>query len=305
MSQQQKEKRILLISFAMGLIFALAEFIFAIYSHSQSAMMDAAYDTSELVFIVLILFLTPLFYKPISEKRPYGFSQVESIFLVIKGFMMLSVTFSLSAAVIETALTGGAQVDAVQVSLFQLGLGIASIIIFAIMKYFNRSVSSPTVKAEILGWKQDILYSGGMSIAFFASIFLEKTQFAFISPYFDQIVTLLIVIFTVPDSIKMIWSAMKDVFLFSPDESTVSQIKDVCADVLKKYSFEPVFYDITRTGRRLWVTVYFEISGNFMNMENLRKASDQVNRVLGEHFENYLCELVVVPNSEEKIEINA
>ena len=62
---------------------------------------------SELVFIALLLFLTPLFHKPMSEKHPYGYFQVESIFVIIKGVMMLSVTFGISADVIGSALTGG------------------------------------------------------------------------------------------------------------------------------------------------------------------------------------------------------
>ena len=101
---EKTEKTILLISFTAGLLMAIAELIFAVYSHSQSSLMDAVYDGVELIFIALILFLTPLFHKPISEKRPYGFFQIESIFLLIKGFMMLSVTLSVSMGIIESAL---------------------------------------------------------------------------------------------------------------------------------------------------------------------------------------------------------
>lgn len=61
---ERSEKRILLISFLSGLAFAIAEFIFSIYSRSHSALTDAVYDMSELVFIALLLFLTPLFHKP-------------------------------------------------------------------------------------------------------------------------------------------------------------------------------------------------------------------------------------------------
>ena len=60
---ERSEKRILLISFLSGLAFAIAEFIFSIYSRSHSALTDAVYDMSELVFIALLLFLTPLFHK--------------------------------------------------------------------------------------------------------------------------------------------------------------------------------------------------------------------------------------------------
>ena len=75
---ERNEKRILRISFISGLAFAVIEFIFSIYSRSHSALTDAVYDMSELVFIALLLFLTPLFHKPMSEKHPYGYFQVES-----------------------------------------------------------------------------------------------------------------------------------------------------------------------------------------------------------------------------------
>ena len=134
MITEKKEKRILMMSFISGLAFAVIEFIFSIYSHSQSALTDAVYDASELVFIALLLFLTPLFHKPVSEKHPYGYFQIESIFVIIKGVMMLSVTMGVSAEIIESALAGGNAVNNAQISVFQLFLGIASIIIFVIMK---------------------------------------------------------------------------------------------------------------------------------------------------------------------------
>lgn len=84
MIAEKREKQILRLSFFSGLLFAAVEYIFSIYSHSQSALTDAVYDASELVFIALLLFLTPLFHKPVSEKHPYGYFQVESIFVIIK-----------------------------------------------------------------------------------------------------------------------------------------------------------------------------------------------------------------------------
>ena len=62
---EKREKSILKLSFFAGLLFALAELVFAVYSHSQSSLMDAVYDSSELVFVALTLFLTPLFHQPV------------------------------------------------------------------------------------------------------------------------------------------------------------------------------------------------------------------------------------------------
>lgn len=75
-SEERLEKKILLLSFLSGVGFVIIELIYSIYSGSQSTLMDALYDASELVFIILLLFLTPLFHQPISEKHPYGFFSI-------------------------------------------------------------------------------------------------------------------------------------------------------------------------------------------------------------------------------------
>lgn len=295
MISERKEKTILRLSFVAGLAFALAELIFAIYSHSQSALTDAVYDASELVFIALLLFLTPLFHKPVSEKHPYGYFQVESIFLIVKGVMMLSVTLGVGVEVIESALSGGNPVNDLQVSLFQLCLGVASVVIYVIMRGVNKNSSSPTVEAELMGWRLDIGYSLGMSLAFFASSFLVKTPLAFIAPYFDQIIAVLVMVFMLPESVKMLWSSVRDIFLFSPDEELVEQIKQICTESMEDYAFSPVFFDITRTGRHLWIAVYFKVSSATLAVEQLKKATEEVNQKISSQLEECTCELILAP----------
>ena len=284
MITEKKEKQILMMSFFSGLLFAIAEFIFSIYSHSQSALTDAVYDASELVF-----------HKPVSEKHPYGYFQLESIFVIIKGVMMLSVTMGVSAEVLDSALSGGNPVNNAQVSLFQFFLGAASIIIFLLMKRLNRNLSSPTITAELLGWKLDIVYSLGMSLAFFLSRYLEKTPLGFITPYFDQIVAVLVMVFMLPESIKVLWSAVRDIFLFSPDEEFINEIKALCGPVLEQYRFSPVFFDITRTGRHLWVAIYFKIETGSLKVQDLSDALDSLNEKAREKFQECTCELILVP----------
>lgn len=295
MISERKEKTILRLSFVAGLAFALAELIFAIYSHSQSALTDAVYDASELVFIALLLFLTPLFHKPVSEKHPYGYFQLESIFLIVKGVMMLSVTLGVVVEVIESALSGGNPVNDLQVSLFQLCLGAASVVIYVIMRGVNKNSSSPTVEAELMGWRLDIGYSLGMSLAFFASSFLVKTPLAFIAPYFDQIIAVLVMVFMLPESVKMLWSSVRDIFLFSPDEELVEQIKQICTESMEDYAFSPVFFDITRTGRHLWIAVYFKVSSATLAVEQLKKATEEVNQKISSQLEECTCELILAP----------
>lgn len=295
-AETKAEQGVLWLSFYAGLLFAVIEFIFSIFSNSQSALMDAVYDASELVFIAFTLFLTPLFHRPISEKYPYGFFQVESIILIIKGVMMLSVTVGLSADIIGKALSGGNHVNARQVALFQAALGTLSVIIYLIMQRWNRTLSSPTVDAELLDWKLDIFYSYGMSLAFFGSSFLSQTSLDFLVPYFDPLMAVIVVALMLPENLKMLWTAIKDVFLFSPDPEMLEEVKTAATQVLTPYHFSPAFFDVIRTGRFLWISVYFTIPGGTLQVADLGAASETLNRRLAEQFENCSCELILTPD---------
>lgn len=292
-SEELLEKRILLLSFLSGVGFVIVELIYAIYSHSQSTLMDALYDASELVFIILLLFLTPLFHLPISEKHPYGFFQVESFFILIKNIMMTSVTVSVLTSVIEKLLSGGNSIDKGQVSLFQLMLGLASLIILLIMKWMSRKISSPTVKAEILGWKLDVAYSLGMSLAFFIAVQLQNTSLGFLSPYFDQIIAIVVMIFMVPETIKMLVSAFRELFLFSPEQKTVDRIKEISGKILENYSFTPVFYDISRTGRKMWVSIYFQVEMDSICVKYIQEANKSLNEKISQEFPDASCEIIL------------
>lgn len=295
MKSEAREKKILMISLFSGLAFAMVEFIFSIYSHSQSALTDAVYDASELVFIALLIYLTPLFHKPISEEHPYGYFQLESIFVIIKGVMMLSVTFGIAAQVIGSAISGGNPVNSLAVGFFQLVLGAGSVVIFLIMKRMNRNICSPTVHAELVGWKLDIGYSFGMAVAFFGSLFLENTPFAFIAPYFDQIIAVLVMVGMLPESIKILWAALKDIVLFAPDEALVEEIKEFVSPILAQYNFEPAYCDVTRTGRHLWIDVYFRISGADLPIQDYKDALGSVKKLTKEKYQECTCELILLP----------
>ena len=286
------ERKILLLSFIAGALFSLVEFIMAITSRSQSVLMDAAYDASELIVIGLTLFLMPLFHKPLNEKHPFGYAQVESIFIIVKGLMMTSVTIGLSVNSIQLALSGGNAVNGRQISFFQIILGLISLMVLLTMCRHNRSVSSPTIDAEIKGWKIDVGYSLGMAVAFFLSTLLKNTPMAPILPYFDQIVAVGIVVFMLPEMLRMVAQAIRDVFLFAPEQEIVDTAKALTMQVLENYPFTPTFFDITRTGRRLWVAVYFCTSEPTLSMADLKAANEQLNAALDEAFDNCDGELI-------------
>lgn len=290
--KEKSEKRIMYVSFWTGVIFVLVEFIMAMYSKSQSVLTDTVYDAIELVVIALTIFIIPLFYKPISEKHPFGFAQLESIFILLKGFMFIAVMIALIANNIQIMVSGGNQVDHMQVSIFEAFLTLFSIIVYLSLRRLNKRVSSPTIAAEIYGWKIDVLGSIGVTIAFFGASFLKDTSFTYITPYLDQIVAILLAALMLPEPCRMVVDAFRSIILFSPDDETIEDIKEKAGSVLEKTQYIPVFYDITRTGRRIWISIYFTTRVDTMSFTEVAFVNEKLLEALQPTYEECFVELI-------------
>ena len=274
--KEKQEQIVMRISFWSGVVFALAELIMAIFSKSQSVLADTVYDSTELVVIGLTIYIIPLFYKPVTEKHPFGYAQLESILILLKGFMFI----------------GGNEIDHMQVSLFETILTCFSALILLILMRINKKVTSPTVDVEIYGWKIDVFSSIGVSLAFFLSSFLVHTPLSCISPYFDQIVAIVLALGMMKEPIQMIGESFRSLMLLSPDEEEVAKIKNISSSVLDSYPYDPVFYDITTTGRKMWISIYFTTRIDMMSYTELEVANRELKIALQKEYEDCFVELV-------------
>ena len=80
-----------------NLFFVVLELGMAIYTSSQAVLLDAVYDGIEFFMLLPSVFLILLLYKPSNEKHPFGYMQIETVFIVVKGITMTAVTIGLIA----------------------------------------------------------------------------------------------------------------------------------------------------------------------------------------------------------------
>ena len=71
-SRLKLEKRALAISMYGGIFFVFIEFAMAVFTTSQSILMDSVYDAAELIMVIASFRIIPLLYRPTTEKHPFG-----------------------------------------------------------------------------------------------------------------------------------------------------------------------------------------------------------------------------------------
>ena len=289
---EKAEKKTILFSLLVGIVLLCMEIAMAIYTHSQAMLMDALYDTIDVIIVIVTLFLVNLYNKPISEKKPFGFLQLESFFILLKTFMILSLNISIIINAIILIKDGGKEIDVTTISIFQFILFVGNLVTWLIIKKINKKINSLTVKSEVLAWKSDAFYSLGLAAAFFIVQFLKGTRFDNIIIYFDQIVVIVTSMIMIPDLFRLLKENITSVLLFAPNDELVGQIKSIVEKQFSSTKVKLVHYDIIKTGRKIWVSVYFKTSSNTVELDKLKEKTILCSEKLNEEIGNIYFELV-------------
>lgn len=286
------EKSALRISLTGNLIFVILELAVAIYTSSQAVLLDSVYDGVELLMIFVSIILVPLLYKPSNENHPFGYLQVETLFVVVKGIIMTAVTAGLIINNIQIIIHGGRHVSFSVIAWFELAAAILSVIFIAILSYMNRHLSSPVVTMEIQEWKIDTAASLGMTVAFFLPMFLHADWFRPLVPYLDQCIAIILSICMLPTPIHAVVTGLRDLFLLPPEEETVQNIKDIITPILDAYGYDKLYFDIVRTGRKLWISVYITFDRDKISISRFKIVQNFIIQALSKEYQDFYFELL-------------
>ena len=298
----QTEKKILNISFFGSLVFLIAELIILFITNSNAIFLDCIYDIFDLLMIGPFLLLIPLLYKSETEKRPYGFSQVESLFIMLKSGVLVVVTIYLIYSSVKLIVNGGNDVDASMIAIFEICVSITCVIMYMVLSKLRKKKSSPSVEAELYIWKLDAFSTFGVGLAFIIKLIMDRTSYAYLGPYVDPFIAIVLALFLLKEPIGLFVEAIRNLILFAPDEETRSDIRIAIEGVLEKNDCYINFLDIIKTGRKLWIEVYFVTKNDLISVNKLRDIHDKIYNKIKYNYDSLYIELI--PDIEEVKSIN-
>lgn len=286
------EKRIMNLSLMGSIAFMIVEGIMAYVTHSQSILMDCVFDVTDLIMIGPFLVLVPLLYHPVTERRPYGFSQVESLFLVIKYSVLLVVTVQMIVNSVRLMLAGGHEVDAGAVAVFEFCIFLGCLFMYILLHFFSKRYQSVTIKAELYIWKLDVIGSIGVAIAFFVQLILERTDYAWIAPYVDPAVAIVMALLLIKEPVETIFTGLKKLVLFAPKQEIMDQIRNVAEQQMQTCSYSIDFLDVIQTGRKTWVEIYIDSPNDVITIQSLCRIRDGIRNELRKNFDQVYVEII-------------
>ena len=289
---QKREKSAMSVSLYGNLVFVVIELVMALVTGSQAVLLDAVYDSVEFCMLLPSIFLIPLLYKPSNEEHPFGYMQIETIFVVVKGITMTAVTFGLIFNNINLMLHGGHIVSFHTVAGFELFACILGIIVTVYLYYKNKQMESPLINMEMQGWRIDSFISLGMTVAFLLPKLIPFDWLQHIVPYLDQLITILLSLVMIPTPIHTVITGIRDLMLIPPEEETIDDIKETIEPIIGVYGHKNLYYDIVRTGRKLWISVYISFEKDIVSLSKFKQLQDQCIKALASKYSDFYFELL-------------
>lgn len=289
---QKREKSAMSVSLYGKLVFVVIELVMALVTDSQAVLLDAVYDGVEFCMLLPSIFLIPLLYKPSNEEHPFGYMQIETIFVVVKGITMTAVTFGLIFNNINLMLHGGHIVSFHTVAGFELFACILGIIVTVYLYYKNKQMESPLINMEMQGWRIDSFISLGMTVAFLLPMLIPFDWFQHIVPYLDQLITIVLSLVMIPAPIHTVITGIRDLMLIPPEEETIDDIKETIEPIIGVYGHKNLYYDIVRTGRKLWISVYISFEKDIVSLSKFKQLQDQCIKALASKYSDFYFELL-------------
>lgn len=291
----RSEKRILKFSFIGSLLGLLAECVAVLFTHSQAILIDCIYDLADLLMLLPFMILVPRLYKPITEKWPYGLSQIEPLFVIVRCGVLLFLDIQLMIDSIQMILDGGHMVNAKAAASFEFFMALSCILLYILLKGLckkSMSSMSPTMDSELYVWKVDAYSTAGVGIAFAMQMILQNTALAWITPYIDPGIAVIMTILLLPEPFTMTCDAIKSLILAAPKTEVIEHIREIAGNELTKYDIQISFLDVIKTGRKLWVDIYIIQKDDLLSIKSLQAAQDEILKVLNAEYEDIFIELI-------------
>lgn len=294
LTKEEIEKKVLRLSFIGSCLLSGSEIIMAFILRSYAVMMDGIFDSAELVMMGPFLVLVPLLYKPVNERHPYGYSQVESFFLIIKYSVLLTLMLLLINTNVHVIMSGGNRVNPSMIAVYEMLLGAASVFMYFMLAHISRKYESPTVHAELYLWKTDIVGSCGIAVAFLAQYVLGDTVLAAFAPYMDSTVAIVMSVLLLREPVSEIVRGFKQMLLFSPPEDVMRRVHEVVNKNLEGLPYRATFIDVIQTGRKTWIEVYLKenLDTSLIDVRHWTKMREYVIEDLKDDFDQIYVEFI-------------
>ncbi|WP_313341957.1 cation transporter [Stenotrophomonas sp.] len=286
------EQGVLRLSIAASLAVALGAVAFGLYANSSLIIFDGIYGLIDVVMTWLSLLVVRLIslstnvdalQSRLNQRFTMGFWHLEPIVLGVSGTLMIGAALYAAVNAVNALMSGGREIalgPAIVFAVLSL-IGEAAMTLF--IRRANRSIGSDFVGLDAKNWMVATAMSGAYLIGFGGGWLLRGTPWAWIVPYIDPAILLVVCAFVVVAPLGTVRRALSDILLITPVDLQ-SHVDEVARAIVAKHGFLEHRSYVAKVGRGEQIELFFVVPADdaprpLVEWDQLR---DEIGEALGE-----------------------
>lgn len=264
---------------------------FGLVTGSFAILFDGVFSLVDAAMTVLSLFVAGLITRSIREgglseglRRRFsmGFWHFEPMVLALNAVVLLAVTIYAMFNAFISLSDGGREMEFGPAMIYAAVV----VVISAAMGWYehraNRRIGSDFVQMDVNGWIMAGGVTASLLVAFAIGFFLDGTAHAWMMPYIDPAVLMVVCVVLLPVPVGTLRRALSEVLLLTPDDLR-QQVETVATGIVAQEGFSDFRAYVSRAGRGTQIELYFIVPPDQppRRLEDWDEIRDRVGAEIG------------------------
>ena len=286
------EQGVLRLSIAASLAMAAAAVAFGLLANSSLIIFDGIYGLIDVVMTWLSLLVVRLIslsthvdtlQSRLNQRFTMGFWHLEPIVLGVSGTLMIGAALYAAVNAVDALMSGGREIALGPAILFAVISIVAETGLALFVRRANRSIGSDFIALDAKNWVVAASMSAAYLVAFVGGYVLRGTEWAWLVPYIDPAILLVVCLFVVVAPLGTVRQALSDILLITPLDLQ-AHVDAVARDIVAKHGFLEYRSYVAKVGRGEQIELFFVARADdpprpLIEWDRLR---DEIGEALGE-----------------------
>ena len=257
------ERRYLVGGAIGNLLIGCIAIVFSFVAASQAILLDGLFNLTYFITGLFTLKVARLVRQGEDQDFPFGYAHFEPLINGVKGVLVLGVTMMALVGAIAALATGGRAISAGPAIAYGLLATLVCFFLALAMRRGAKRTQSPLIQADAENWLVNGAISAAVLLAFICVFAIEGRDLAFVAPYVDPSLVLLVVAISVGVPIRMSRNALMELLNRAPKSEIVEQIRRKIEACTADLPVEKLYLRVIQPGRTRMVLAHVVLPSDF------------------------------------------
>nr|WP_269451149.1 cation transporter [Pseudomonas resinovorans] len=277
------EQRVLKRSIGMTLFIASMGVFFGLWSGSIAIIFDGFFSAVDASTSLLSLLVVRLLMAEGSRRFQYGYWHIEPMVLALSGSITMLLCLYAFFNALTTFMAGGHKPDLDWAIVYTVLISCIAFGMFLYLRRVNRRLNSGFLNLDSRSWLMSALIAFSLLIAFGVAWLMTGTRFEHLTPYVDSVTLMVLSLCLLVVPGKIVFQAIKEVFLVSPDDLS-QQVQDVMTATVARHQLASYNSYVAKVGRALFIEIIIIVPPDFRldGIATLDAIREEIRKALGD-----------------------